>query len=337
MSEQSLVRRFGLGALVALVAMSFLVLAPRAGAATVVNGDFETGNLIGWTTLEEGEGEWDTYSGTLGGDFFAPPQGSFAATTFQEGPGLNVLYQDVAVGTGPEEVLRLYAYYASEEPLETPPSGTLSPAESPNQQYRIDVIDPAADLDTVDPADILAPVFATETGDSPSMGPKLLSVDLTEFGGETVRLRMAEVDTEGPIYAGVDAVAIGPPPPAPPASPSPAPQPAPPAPAPSNAFTFGKLKLNKKNGTATLAVNVPGAGTLTAVDAKKKAPKRIKRATATASAAGVVRLKLKPTGAGKKALKKKGKLKFKALVTFAPTGGTAASQAFSGKLKLKLK
>jgi hypothetical protein len=316
--------------------MSFLVLVPRAGAATVVNGDFETGNLVGWTTLEEGEGEWDTYSGTLGGDFFAPPQGSFAATTFQEGPGLNILYQDVAVGTGPDEVLRLYAYYASEVSLATPPSGTLSPGESSNQQYRIDVIDPAADLDSVDPADILAPVFATETGDSPSMAPKLLSVDLTEFLGETVRLRMAEVDTEGPIFAGIDAVAVGPPPPpAPPASPSPAQQPAPSVP-PSNAFTFGKLKLNKKNGTATLKVNVPAAGTLTALDAKKKAPKRIKKATATASAAGVVTLKLKPTGAGKKMLKEKGKLQFKALVTFAPTGATAASQAFAGKLKRKL-
>lgn len=332
MSEQSVVRRFGLGALVALAAMSFLVLVPRAGAATVVNGDFETGNLVGWTTLEEGEGEWDTYSGTLGGDFFAPPQGSFAATTFQEGPGLNVLYQDVSVGTGPDEVLRLYAYYASAEPLATPPSGTLSPGEFPNQQYRIDVIDPAADIDSVDPADILAPVFATETGDSPSMAPKLLSVDLTEFGGETVRLRMAEVDNQGPINAGVDAVAIGPPPPAPPVSPSPAPQPT----APSNDFTFGKLKLNKKNGTATLKVNVPGAGTLTAVDAKKKAPKRIKKAKATAAGAGVATLTLKATGAGRKTLNEKGKLKFKALVTFTPTGGTAATQIFAGKLKLNL-
>lgn len=335
MSERSVVRRIGLGALVALLAMSFLVLAPRAGAATVVNGGFETGGLSGWETFEEGSGEWTTYSGSNPFELSlsAPPQGSRAAVTVQSEPGLNVLYQDVALGTGADEVLRLYVYYASDEPLATPPSGTLSPGESPNQQYRIDVIDPAADIDSVDPADILAPVFATQTGDPQSMEPKLLSVDLTEFGGETVRLRMAEVDNQGYFNAAVDAVTIGPPPP--PAPPSPAPQPAPPAP-PSNAFTFGKLKLNKKKGTATLQVNVPGAGTLTAVDAKKKAPKRIKKAKATAAAAGVATLTLKATGAGRKTLNEKGKLKFKALVTFTPTGGTAATQIFAGKLKLNL-
>lgn len=335
MSEQSLVRRFGLGALVALVAMSFLALAPRADAATVVNGDFETGNLSGWETFDEGGGEWITYSGSNPFELplSAPPQGSFAAATVQDDPGLHVLYQEVDLGTGPEEVLKLYAYYASDAPLTTPESGSLSPAVDPNQQYRIDVMDPAAPINSVDPEDILAPVFATQTGDPQSMAPKLISVDLTKFGGQTVGLRMAEVDNQGFFSAAVDAVAIGPPPP--PQSPAQPLQPVQPAP-PSNAFSFGKLKLNKKNGTATLKVNVPGAGTLTALDAKKKAPKRIKTATATAASAGVATLTLKATRAGKKALKKKGKVQFKALVTFSPTGGTAATQALAGKLKLNL-
>lgn len=339
MSEQSLVRRIGLGALVTLMAMSFLALAPRADAATVVNGDFETGTLAGWETFDEDDGEWIAYSGTtnpFGGEappLTAPPQGSFAASTVQGGPGLHILYQEVDLGTGPEELLTLYAYYDSEGTLATPESGTLSPGVTPNQQYRIDVMDPTAPLNSVDPEDILAPVFATETGDPQAMAPKLISVDLTKFGGQTVGLRMAEVDNQGFFIAGVDAVAIGsPPPPQPPAPPL---QPVQPTP-PSNVFTFGKLKLNKKNGTATLKVNVPGAGKLTAFDAKKKAPKRIKKATAPTTAAGVATLKLKPTRAGKKTLKEKGKLKFKALVTFTPTGGTAATQIFAGKLKVKL-
>ena len=107
-------------------------------------------------------------------------------------------------------------------------------------------------------------------------------------------------------------------------------------PPPSNVFTFGKLKLNEKNGTATMQVNVPGAGTLTAVDAKRKAPKRIKKATTTAASAGLAKLTLKATGAGKKTLAEKGKLIFKALVTFAPAGGSAATQSRVGTLKLAL-
>ena len=96
-------------------------------------------------------------------------------------------------------------------------------------------------------------------------------------------------------------------------------------------------------------MNVPGPGTLTAVDAsssatksavaskKKKKPALIKKASLTVAAPGVATLNLKPTGAGKKKLKEKGKLAFKINVTFTPTGGTAATQTFKGKLKLAKK
>jgi hypothetical protein len=331
-SEQSVVRRIGLGALAALVAMSFLALAPQARAATVVNGDFETGNLAGWSVYDDFEidsGSWFAYSGTTNplGEFGSPvpppPQGNFAAITAQAGPGTHILYQDVALEPGSPHTLSLVAYYQSTASIVSP--NTLSWETEPNQQYRIDVIKPTAPIETLAPGDILATLLHTQTGDPSSMAPKTLTADLTPFGGQTVRLSFAEVDNEAPFNAGVDSVAVI----------TPAPPPPPPS-APSNVFTFGKLKLNKKNGTATLKVNVPGAGTLTAVDAKKKAPKRIKKATATTAAAGVATLKLKPTGAGKKTLKNKGKLQFKALVTFTPTGGTAATQAFTGKLKLEL-
>ncbi|HYQ77909.1 MAG TPA: hypothetical protein VEP91_02230 [Solirubrobacterales bacterium] len=314
---------------IAVVALAFLSFgAAGAAAATVVNGDFETGSLTGWSTEEQGSGEWIAYSGTANPfasegapALTAPPQGNFAAITVQDGQGAHILYQDVTVGSAPGEVLNLDAYYVSDAPMLTPSPDSL--AESPSQQYRIDVMDPTASIVSVDPEDILAPVFATKTGDPQTMAPRKLSVDLTNLAGRTVRLRIAEADTFDYLNAGVDAVSIGTPPPPPPSP-------------PANTFTFGKLKLNKKRGTATLKVTVPGGGTLTAVDAKKKPPKRIKKATATVSIAGTVTLKLKPTAAGKKTLKSKGKLKFKALVSFTPTGGTAGSQTFAGKLKLTL-
>jgi hypothetical protein len=57
---------------------------------------------------------------------------------------------------------------------------------------------------------------------------------------------------------------------------------------------------------------------------KKKTPKLIKKLSKSVSA-GIVTLSLKPTGAGKKALKKKGKLKVKVRFTFTPTGGQAST------------
>jgi hypothetical protein len=321
-------------AVTAAFAMALLALgAAGAAANTVVNGDFEAGDFEGWSLVNEPQpetGTWLVYRADEG-PILPPPQGEFAAVTEQEGPGTHILYQDVPIEAG-QPYLSMTVYYDSEGPLTVPSPDTLEAAEGGdgNQQYRIDVVDPAAPLESVEPTDIFATVFRTLEGDPTFISPRRVGVDLSALVGQTVRLRLAEVDNLGFFNAAVDSVETGPIPP-----PSPAP-PARPAPASSNAFTFGKLKLNKKKGTATLKVNVPGAGALTAVDAKKKAPKRIRKATATAAAAGVVTLILKATGAGMKTLKDKGKLQFKALVTFTPTGGVAVSQTRTGKLKLKI-
>ena len=82
-----------------------LVLATGAGAATVVNGDFETGDFTGWTTWNTGGfGEWFVYAGTVSpisnNQIAAPPQGTYAATTDQIGEGTHILYKDVALEPG---------------------------------------------------------------------------------------------------------------------------------------------------------------------------------------------------------------------------------------------
>jgi hypothetical protein len=326
----------GFAVLVSLLAAGVLALPAVAAANLVTNGDFETGDLSGWQVNDAPDisGSWFAYSGTENpveplASVPPPPQGEYAAITAQDGPGSHILYQDVALGEGAHE-LSLVAYYESTAAIVSPES--LSSESGSNQQYRIDVLKTGVPLTTVNPADILATLLHTEEGDPEEMEPTTLTADLSPFAGQTVRLRLAEVDNEGPFNAGVDVVSVSGSAPPPPVSP---PVPAPAPPPPSNAFTFGKLKLNKKKGTATLQVNVPGAGSLTASDVKRKG-KRIQDAVATASAAGIVTLKLKPTGSGRKTLKAKGKLAFKALVTFTPTGGTAASQTRSGKLKLTL-
>jgi hypothetical protein len=313
--------------LTAMVATAALAVPATASAATVVNGDFETGTLAGWQLFNRSSGEdpagqdsWYVYSGTkppgAGGieSVVPPPAGNFAAVTSQGGPGLHILYQDVALEPYYTHQLSLIAYYRSAAPLITPDPETFGTDTTPNQQYRIDVINPAAPIDTVNPADILATVFATKTGDPQELGPTTFTADLTPFGGQTVRLRFAEADNQLFLAASTDNVLILSTP-------------------PSNAFVLGKPVLNKKKGTAKLPVTVPGPGTLTIADVKKT-KKRVKAKTLAATAAGTLNLPVKPTSPARKTLKKKGRLKVKVAVTFTPTGGLVAS--VTRKLTLKL-
>jgi DNA-binding beta-propeller fold protein YncE len=98
-------------------------------------------------------------------------------------------------------------------------------------------------------------------------------------------------------------------------------------PVPSNKFTFGRLTLNKRRGTAVLFVSVPGPGRLLL---KGKGIRTVRRAV---RAAGKVRLPINPTGKAKRALARTGTIRLKAKVTFTPTGGTAATQVKTLRLK----
>jgi hypothetical protein len=328
-----------LGILAVLAAVAFVPA--RAGAATVVNGNFETGTLAGWQVVNvppapENTGNWFAYAGTtspfspeFGEPVPPPPAGNFAAISDQGGGGTHIMYQDVALEPYYSHTLSLLVYYASLAPLVTPSPNTLNATgvgAPPNQQYRIDVMRPTAPIESVNPADILLTVFATKTGDPEAMGPIALSAPLTQFAGQTIRLRFAEADNQFFLRGGVDSVAIQSTP-------------------PSNAVVLGKLKLNKKNGSAKLPVTVPGAGLLTLVDAKfatassasisAKKKRLVKSATLTATAAGTLNVPLRPTKAALKKLKEKGKLKVRVSLTFTPTGGTPATQTVKATLKLK--
>jgi len=316
-----------LGKLLALALTVCALLAPSAvNAATVVNGDFETGNLSGWTLVNTTEnGSWFPYAGTQtpiseGEEppFFPPPQGNWAAVTDEGSPVTAVMYQDIALEPGWTHSISATLYYVSTSPIIALPS-LITPSGGPGgpQQYRVDVIKPTASLFTLAPEDILATLFANKFGDPEAMAPTVFNADLSPFAGQTVRLRLVNAVNNSVFNAGADAISIASTP-------------------PSNVITKGKLELNKKKGTGKLAINVPGPGVLKLVDgAAKSKPKLIKATTKNPTAAGKVWLPLKPTGKGKKTLNEKGKLQFKVKVTFTPNGGTAATKTFSGKLKLE--
>lgn len=306
-----------------------LLGAPGAGAATVINGDFESGDLQGWQVQREtGNGNWFAYKGT--GEPIArergkqlpqaPPQGRYAAISDQLLSESAILFQQISLAPGLSHRLSLLAYYDAAVPLAT--AGTLSVAEDQlgsqaNQQFRVDVLRAGAPIASLDPADILATAFSTASGGPQTMGPTWVTADLSPFAGQAVTLRIASVANQELLTAGVDAIAVD--------STQPGTKP---PPLGSNQFAFGKLKLNRARGTATLAVQVPGPGRLTATGRK------LKRFGIAAAKAGTVKLRLAPSPKGRAILGKKHKLRARVAVTFAPTGGEARTKTRAVTLKL---
>jgi len=179
----------------------------------VPNGDFETGNFTHWNGANQiqGEGDWFVYEGTesplSGFTIAAPPQGNFAATTDQGGPGSHVLYRNIKLAPGMEHELSFYLYYRNRAERFFP-RDTLDFRAFPNQQYRVDLLRPKADPFTVNPNAILTRLFRTGVGDPNRLQPTLMTFDLTRFAGRTVRLRFAEVDNQDFFQASVDRVRV---------------------------------------------------------------------------------------------------------------------------------
>ena len=98
---------------------------------------------------------------------------------------------------------------------------------------------------------------------------------------------------------------------------------------PGNDLEFAGLKRNKRKGTAKLTVEVPGAGSL------ELGGNGIKPVAADAQDAGAVELAVVAKGSKKTRLKRKGKVKLEAEVTFSPVGGTPNTEATKVKLVRK--
>lgn len=127
----------------------------------------------------------------------------------------------------------------------------------------------------------------------------------------------------------------------------------PPPPPPSNLFSLTRTTISSKTGQAKIAVKLPGAGQLVLIGkarvqvpgkAKKKRKNRrnrkrtktinVGRVVLNANKAGTYNLTLKPNGAAKKALRKKGRLQVTLTSTFTPVGGSAKTSTSKVTLKL---
>jgi hypothetical protein len=195
---------------------------PRGKPSPLTNGSFElnggvaTSLLDGWTVVDIGPGggptpgSWLVQTGDAapitGFSVPSPTDGAFAAMADQFGPGAHILYQDVVVPRG-RPILSFDLYLGNQAGEYFSPE-TLSPDEFPNQQFRVDIMDPSAPVDDVG-SGVLRNVYRTQPGD-PAFAPyQTIQASLKEFAGRTVRLRFAEVDNQFFFEVGIDRVVVG--------------------------------------------------------------------------------------------------------------------------------
>jgi hypothetical protein len=143
-----------------------------------------------------------------------PPQGRYAAVTDMNGKGIHFLYRDIEVGGSWNLISTVfYNNHAYGEDFADPGDfgrtiGDVWAATGTNQQYRIDLVDPAAAIDSTASDDVLATVFRTQPGDPLTLNPTSVTIDLSPWEGQTIRLRVAEMGSNGPLRAGIDDVRL---------------------------------------------------------------------------------------------------------------------------------
>ncbi len=192
----------------------------QANAGLILNGGFESG-FTSWTRsdLAGGDGTFILQSGTTspvnGDPVPAPPGGSFAAMTDALGPGSHALYQDfiVPAGTVSAELrFDLFLGNRGDDFYSPNPASLDFGAPAFNQQARVDILVGSSNAFSVLPADVLQNVFQTKPGDPLVSGYTTIVVDLSSLfaarGGQTLRLRFAEVDNVAPFQMGVDNVSL---------------------------------------------------------------------------------------------------------------------------------
>ncbi len=268
-----------------------------------------------------------------------PLSGSYDAVADQSGENSLILSQDIALEPGVPQHLSLFFGYHSYRPMAVPGEDTLAvggPGTPANQQVRVDLMRPGSDPASLAPGDVLATLFASEGHSDPEQLPwTQLTADLSPYAGRTVRLRIAVVDTESVLNAGVDAVTV-----APTLLPQVSALPA--AAPPSSDFSFGRVLSDARRGTAKLTLKLPGPGVVSATSAAGppgagrpvKPATAVRRATLESAGAGTVRLSLRPTAAARRYLKAKGSLRARVAVTFTATGGEPKTAERSVVLEL---
>ena len=100
-------------------------------------------------------------------------------------------------------------FYTGTGPFSSPATLAYDSPEA-NQQFRIDLVGPSAPIDSVAKGDVLVNVFHTSPSDAARRQPTEARVDVSAWAGQTVRLRLATTDNQGPLRVGVDNIRFEP-------------------------------------------------------------------------------------------------------------------------------
>ena len=119
------------------------------------------------------------------------------------GPGRFILSREVRLDG--RYRLQLTVFYVNRGRFS---AATVSSRSTINeeQQYRIDIVSATAALDSVAREHVLATIFEAKPGDPARLPPTDMTLDLSPWNGQTVRLRLAVGENQAPLHAGVDNV-----------------------------------------------------------------------------------------------------------------------------------
>jgi len=192
-----------------------------AGCATSPDArridDFESGTLDAWEVDLQGSGGWFPYrdgksppSPSESDPSFPfevpdPPEGAWAAVTDMRGPGRQILHTSLSLDRAYALHLTLF-YVSGGAPFAEAGGEHLEGG----QQVRIDVMRADAPLDSLAAGDVLATVFRTSHDSAAHCAPTPIAFDLSRWAGQTVRLRISNVNSRGPLRAGIDDLYLAP-------------------------------------------------------------------------------------------------------------------------------
>jgi hypothetical protein len=192
-------------AVVGGVAAAVLACATSAGATNlIVNGDFETGDLSGWTVVDQagGSGSWYIAGNGAGSPLngFATQTlaggGNYNAQTDQGGPGSHQLEQSF-VGVAGHSYVLSFDVFANDLSGASPVGSGLDYTVVPNQHVELNLYGPTANVNVysgdVDPADW-----------------HLASFDLSPYitGNGVYTIAFGEVDNQLYYNLGIDNVRL---------------------------------------------------------------------------------------------------------------------------------
>ena len=192
----------------ALCAAFMLVVPSSASAATIANGGFEAGAFTGWTKSTQGSGDWYVTPGPrcLRPVRRGPATGDEGGRDRPVGPRFARALPGRRAGGVGEAHADLQALLPEQRLAREPEHARAHGLGQPAVPRRRHGSGGAHSLRLRRRR--AGHRLQDEPGDPTTLAPTTITLDLTPFAGQTVRLRFAEVDNQSNFTASVDDVAI---------------------------------------------------------------------------------------------------------------------------------